>query len=191
MEVTVELVEAAKRGDDGALEELIRRSQTEVYTLALRLVGNEEDARDVTQETYIRVLKGLKRFRQESAFSTWLYRITANTAYTYLAKRKRRMAESLDEMAETTEAPPDTSPGPEALAMSGDSRQRLLDALSQLSMSDKAVVVLKDIYDLPHDAIAAELGISVAACKVRLFRARRRLKDALMRTEGGEKEQVV
>lgn len=190
MEVPVELVDSAKEGDQEAMEELIRRTQVGVYTLAYRLVGNEEDARDVVQETYIRVVRNIKRFRGEAAFSTWLYRVTANAAYTLIAKRRRRAAESLDEMAETTEPPPDTAPGPEAQAISGDARDRLTGALARLSQSDRMVVVMKDIYGFPHEDIAAELDISVSACKVRLHRARKRLKDVLAAEEIESKEQV-
>ncbi len=190
MEVPVELVESAKEGDEKAIEELVRRTQIDVYTLAYRLVGNEEDARDVVQETYIRVIRNIRRFRGEAAFSTWLYRVTANTAYTLMAKRRRRMAESLDEMAETMEPPADEAPGPEALAISGDARDLLVAALSRLSPSDRMVVVMKDIYGFPHEEIAAELDISVSACKVRLFRARKRLRDVLAEGEPGAREQV-
>lgn len=190
MEVPVELVESAKDGDQGAMEELIRRTQTDVYTLAYRLVGNEEDARDVVQETFIRVIRNIRRFRGEAAFSTWLYRVTANAAYTLIAKRRRRAAESLDEMAETTEPPADAAPGPEARAISGEARDRLTGALARLSESDRMVVVLKDIYGFPHEEIAAELDISVSACKVRLHRARKRLRDVLESEESVTKEQV-
>lgn len=179
MEVPVELVDSAKEGDQEAMEELIRRSQTDVYTLAYRLVGNEADARDVVQETYIRVIRNIKRFRGEAAFSTWLYRVTANAAYTLIAKRKRRSAESLDELAEAAEQPADATPGPEAQALSGSARDQLTGALSRLSYSDRMVVVMKDIYGFPHEDIAAELDISVSAAKVRLHRARKRLKEVL------------
>lgn len=190
MEVPVELVEAAKAGDERAVEELIRRAQVSVYTLAYRLTGNEEDARDVTQETFIRVIRNLKRFRGDSSFSTWLYRITSNAAYTLLAKRKRRTAESLDELTETFEPPADAAPGPEARAVSGDARDRLIAALSKLSENDRIVLVMKDIYGFPHDEIANELGIGISACKVRLFRARQRLRDVLEGDGATEREQV-
>lgn len=190
MEVPVELVESAKAGDERAIEELIRRSQTSVYTLAYRLTGNEEDARDVTQETFIRVVRNLKKFRGDSSFSTWLFRVTSNSAYTLMAKRKRRAAESLDELTETFEPPADTAPGPEARAISSDARDRLVTALSKLSENDRIVVVMKDIYGFPHEEIAAELGIGVSACKVRLFRARQRLRDVLEGDGASEKEQV-
>src|SRR5581483_10330401 len=84
-----DLVEAARAGDRQAFDELVRRTYAETYTLALRLTANEEDARDVVQEAYLRAFKGLKRFRGESSFTTWLYRITANCAATALGKRAK------------------------------------------------------------------------------------------------------
>src|SRR5438445_4167241 len=90
------LVAAAREGDRAAFDELVRRTFVETYTLALRLTANEEDARDVVQETYLRAWRGLDRFRGDSRFTTWLYRITANTAYSHLQRRKRHRTEALD-----------------------------------------------------------------------------------------------
>src|SRR5713226_10588281 len=84
------LVTAARDGDRPAFDELVRRTYVDTYTLALRLTGDEEDARDVVQEAYLRAWKGLRRFRGEAQFTTWMYRITANTAYTYVQRRKRQ-----------------------------------------------------------------------------------------------------
>ena len=84
------LVAAARDGDRGAFEELVRATTAETYTLALRLLGNEEDARDVAQEVYLRAFRSIGRFRGDASFRTWLYRITANCAATSLGKRGRR-----------------------------------------------------------------------------------------------------
>ena len=83
------LVTAARDGDRAAFDELVRATYAETFTLALRLTGNEEDARDVVQEAYIRAFKGIGRFRGDAQFSTWMYRITANCANTLLAKRTK------------------------------------------------------------------------------------------------------
>ena len=99
------LVAAAREGDRAAFDELVRRTYVDTYTLAMRLTANEEDARDVVQESYLRAWKGIKRFRGDAQFSTWLYRITANAAATLVQKRRRRRAESLD----TVDEPIDTS----------------------------------------------------------------------------------
>src|SRR5680860_1089323 len=90
-----ELVEEAQGGDHRAFEELVRRTYADTYTLAFRLTGDEEDARDVVQETYLRVHKSLKRFRGDAQFSTWLHRITANCANTFLGRRSRHRHDEL------------------------------------------------------------------------------------------------
>src|SRR5437764_62480 len=99
------LVADAREGDRAAFDELVRRTYVDTYTLAMRLTANEEDARDVVQESYLRAWKGIKRFRGDAQFSTWMYRITANAAATLVQKRRRRRAESLD----MVEEPIDTS----------------------------------------------------------------------------------
>ena len=94
------LVDAARSGDRGAFDELVRRTYVDTYTLAMRLTANEEDARDVVQESYLRAWKGIKNFRGDAQFSTWMYRITANAAATLVQKRRRRRTESLEQVAE-------------------------------------------------------------------------------------------
>ena len=92
-----ELVAAARDGDQQAFEELVRQTYVSTYTLAFRLTGNEEDARDVVQETYLRAWKAMRKFRGDAQFSTWLYRITANTASSMTQRRSRNRADSLDD----------------------------------------------------------------------------------------------
>jgi RNA polymerase sigma-70 factor (ECF subfamily) len=177
------LVAAAKGGDRSAFDELVRATYADAYTLAYRLTGNEEDARDVVQDAYLRAYKGLKRFRGDAAFSTWLYRITANCAATYLAKRTRHRHDALDDQATVVDERPEVDP--EQRADLAAERARLTAALEDLPPEMRAVVVLRDVYDLPHEAIAAELGITEGAAKVRLHRARRKLRERLfpLRTE--------
>jgi RNA polymerase sigma-70 factor, ECF subfamily len=180
------LVAAACDGDRSAFDELVRRTYVDTYTLAMRLTGHEEDARDVVQETYLRAWKGLKGFRGDAQFSTWLYRITANTAYTAVKRRRRHRAEALDAMIDEPvetriEAQPEESAEQSALLA------RLAVALEQLPPKLRVLVVLKDVYGLSHEEIADELGISVAAAKVRLHRGRKRLRD-LLHDEGNRDE---
>src|SRR5205085_11161725 len=92
-----DLVAAAKTGDRTAFDELVRATYADAYTLAYRLTGNEEDARDVVQDAYLRAYKGLRRFRGDAQFSTWLYRITANCAATALARRSKNSHDDLDD----------------------------------------------------------------------------------------------
>jgi RNA polymerase sigma-70 factor, ECF subfamily len=173
----VELVDAARDGDRDAFDELVRRTYVDTYTLALRLTSHEEDARDVVQEAYLRAWKGLRRFRGESQFSTWLYRITANAASTHLQKRRRHRTARLEEIDEPFETSPESSP--ETVAESRSGLDELAAALGRLPVGLRQVIVLKDVYGLTHEAIAQETGISVAAAKVRLHRGRKRLRDVL------------
>ena len=184
-----DLVTAAKAGDQRAFEELVRKTQAETYTLAYRLTGNEEDARDVAQEAYVRAYKGLKRFRGDAQFTTWLYRITANCAATQMGRRSRDRHDELDDHPEQVDARPEADP--EAVADAALLRDRVVGALEGLPPRLRAVVVLRDVYDLSHDAIATELGISEAAAKVRLHRARRRLREQLFPMRGEAESRAV
>jgi RNA polymerase sigma-70 factor (ECF subfamily) len=172
-----DLVNDARKGDRSAFEELVKMTYVDSYTLALRLVGDEDDARDVVQEAYLRAFRGLKRFRGDAQFTTWLYRITANCAATYLGKRARNRHDELPDDAPLIDS--GLRGDPEANAAQQALRAELCQALADLPPRLRAVVVLRDIYDLPHEAIAAELGISESAAKVRLHRARRKLREQL------------
>ena len=177
-----ELVTAAKAGDRSAFDELVRATYADAYTLAYRLTGNEEDARDVVQDAYLRAYKGLKRFREEAQFSTWLYRITANCASTTLSRRSKNTHDDLED--EETMADERRDYDPQVRAELSLERDRVSAAVADLPPRLRAVVVLRDVYDLPHEAIAAELGISEAAAKVRLHRARKKLRERLFPMRG-------
>ncbi len=184
------LVAAARDGDRAAFEALVRATMADTYTLALRLTGDEEDARDVVQEAYLRAYRAIGRFRGDAAFTTWLYRITANCAATHLGKGNKHRHEDLDESSATLyDERPESDP-----SVSADAsilRDRVNAALQHLPPRLRAVVVLRDIYDLPHEAIAAELGISQEAAKVRLHRARRKLRERLFPMPGEERAHAV
>lgn len=168
------LVDAARHGDQGAFSELVRRTHAETFTLARRLVSDEDDAREVVQEAYLRAFRSIRRFRGDAQFTTWLYRITANCAATHLGRRRRTRHELLDDDAAVPDGHPDRDP---ALAVDGSLlRARVESAIEDLPPRLRAVVVLRDLYDLNHAEIADELGISESAAKVRLHRARRRLR---------------
>lgn len=179
VDVPTEVIEGCKQGRPEALEQLVRLTQRDVYSLALRLTGNPEDAADVTQETYIRLLRSIRSFRGEAKFSTWLYKVTSSVAITSLRKRARRRSEvSLDAREwEEWHAPASGEPGAEL-----DRRQlgeRLDSALKSLPEAYRAVVVMRDVYGLALGEVGEQLGISEGAAKVRLFRARQKLKQML------------
>lgn len=179
-----ELVERARSGDDAAFEELVRTTHADTYTLAYRLTGDADDAQDVVQDAYLRAFRGIRRFRGDAQFSTWLYRITANCASTVLTRRAKARHDDLPDDAAIAEPRPEADP--ELMADADDFRRQLQEALLQLPPALRSVVVLRDVYDLPHEAIASELGISEAAAKVRLHRARKKLRDGLFADRGEE-----
>lgn len=168
------LVDAARDGDQEAFGQLVEATYRQTYTLALRLTGNPEDARDVTQDAYLRAHRGLSSFRGDARFSTWMYRVTANSAATYLGRRNRNRHEQLPSPSEVVDLRPDHDP--QLRADAAALRDQLLVALDGLSPKLRSVVVLRDVYELSHEDIAEELGISVTAAKVRLHRARAKLR---------------
>ena len=172
-----QLVESAQAGDTGAFEQLVQATYVQTYTLAFRLTSNQEDARDVTQDAYLKAYRGLSKFRGESQFSTWMYRVTANCAATQMQRRGRHRHGDLPQGDELVDLRTDYNP--ELRAEAGDLRRRLLVALDTLPPKLRAVVVLRDVYEMSHDDIAGELGISTTAAKVRLHRARHRLRSEL------------
>lgn len=166
------LVERARRGDVEAFGELVWRYRDSVYTLAVRLVGPDL-APDVTQESLIRAWRAMPRFRGDAALGTWLHRITVNTAWTMRRRAGRHEAGQLEDTIA------DPGRGPEHAGVMVGVRADLRDALERLTPGQRAVVVLRDIYGWSHAEIGRELGITQTTAKVRLHRARRRLREIL------------
>ncbi|MGQ0680154.1 MAG: RNA polymerase sigma factor [Actinomycetota bacterium] len=179
MEVPPEVIEACQRGDQAAFEELIRLTHASVYSLSLRIVGSPEDAADVAQETYIKLLRVIKQFRGESKFSTWLYRVTSNVAISYLRKRSRRRTEVFIEHEDWDLIPAKGFDDPAARAEQRSLGEKLDAAIASLPQDYRTVVLMKDVYGLRFDEIASQLNIQEGTARVRLFRARRRLKGIL------------
>ena len=179
--VDAELLAACRRGDFGAFEELVVRTERQVFTLAYRLVGDRSEAEDVAQEAYLRVFRSLGAFREDARFETWLFRIVTNVAMTHL-KRRGRFGELLRE--------PEEGPGPEAPERPADQvvdRDEVKRALEVLPLGMRTTVVLREVYGLSSKEIGEEMGLTEGAVKVRLHRARRRLKELI---HGAEKHEV-
>ena len=174
-----DLIAKAKQGDRAAFDELVKATYQKVHGLALRLTGNEHDADDVVQDTYLRAFRSLRKFRGDARFSTWLHRITANSASTFMGRRQRDSRhddiDAVIDLADHREAN-----DPEFALQNGAVGQRLRRALDSLPERLRNVVVLRDVHGMSHREIAAELEISEAAAKVRLHRARARLRDGLI-----------
>lgn len=175
MDVPPDLVRAAKEGDRGALEDLVSRSYRPAYTLALRLLRDPDDAAEATQEAYVRMVKGLKRFRDDGAFPTWLFKIVSNVCMSEMRKRSRR------DTPTELEVVPDPDPmDVEDLVAGRLLREQLAELVDGLPDTDRTAILLRDVYDLSTDESAEILGISPGAVKVRLHRARRRLRERLI-----------
>jgi RNA polymerase sigma-70 factor, ECF subfamily len=167
-----ELLDRSRRGEPEAFAELVERTHRQAFTLAYRLVGDRHEAEDVTQEAYLRVHRSLRTFRGESSVRTWLYRIVANTAMSHL-RRRGRFGDLGDETDLVTGVP---EPAPEGAVIERDELRR---ALASLPDAQRIVVVMKDAYGFSCREIAEEMNVSEGAVKVRLHRARKRLKAFL------------
>ncbi len=178
-------VESVLGGDVNAFETLVLSYEKNVYNLALRMVKNPEDASDMAQEAFIRAYNSLASFRGESKFYVWLYRIVSNVCLDFLRSRSRHPTVSLsvenDEGEETELDIPDESQSPEALLerrLTRDSVRRGLDALSE---EYRQILLLREIQGLSYDEIAETLSMELGTVKSRIFRARKKLCDFLLR----------
>jgi RNA polymerase sigma-70 factor, ECF subfamily len=182
LDVTPDQVRAAQQGDPAALEDLIAGSYRAAYTLALRLMGNPDDAAEATQEAYIRMVKGLKRFREVGAFPTWLFKIVSNVCMTEIRKRSKRALPMEMDTMETNESPTTDESAvmdAEQAALGNIFWEDIEASVRGLPEGYRSVVVLRDIYGLSGEETGEILGLSAGAVKVRLHRARRRLRDEL------------
>ena len=172
-----ELVQRSQAGDKGAFEMLVYRHQDLVFSLAFKLTGNKELANDVGQEAFIRAWKAIDKFRGDSTFSTWIYRITVNTAWTLRKKAKKHYSLNIEDTQEPVVI--DEKNDPELIAINADLSSVLRKALDQIPLEQRIIVELKNIEGRSHKEIAEYLDISVTAAKVRLHRAHQKLRTIL------------
>lgn len=184
MDVDADLVRAVQRGEHGAMEALITATYTDVYALCRRLLGDPSDAADATQEVYLRVMRSVRGFREESTFGTWLHRITVNVCATALRRRGdvRARGQSAgrtpfaeQEAADLLAATDDV----EGRVLAREGARRIAAAIDALPAPAREVVMLRDVHGLSTRDTAAMLGISEAAVKVRLHRAHARLREQM------------
>src|SRR5664279_1549276 len=195
-----ELVGRAKKGDLDAFEVLTNRYEQRVYSLALRMLRQEQDAEDVTQQTFLSALENLNGFRGDASFATWLLRIATHAALKVIRKRKGLDTVSLEAATEETDGY-DTIPHPEYIAdwrqspeelVRKNETQRLLDdALAKLDEKHRLVFLLRDVEGLSVKETAGALDLSEANVKVRLLRARLQLREDLTRVLGDPERQLT
>jgi RNA polymerase sigma-70 factor, ECF subfamily len=180
------LVRAAQRGDSDAFEQLVRSYDQTVLRMALNLLHSEEDARDVYQEAFLRVYRNLPRFRFDSSFSTWLYRIVTNLCLDQIRKRKVRKEESAAVSTDNGEinrfqfvAEERADVDPQRQLMSAEVSARVQEVLGRLTPRERLVFEMRHFQGMRLRSIGETLGVSEEAAKNCLFRATQKMRTAL------------
>lgn len=162
-------------GRDAAFSELVGRHEDRIFTMALRMTGDRADALDATQDTFILAFRQAHRFRGDSAFGTWLYRIGMNACRDLLRKKRRQPAPEEDLPEDDATWTPSSPPLDEQVA----ARLEVRDALAALSSDYREAVAMHDLGGIPYEEIARLTGVSVGTVKSRISRGRRRLAELL------------
>ena len=164
------ILEKALSGSEEAFEELVKASYRTVYRFACRYVGKQEDAEDITQETFLKIAVKIHTYKRDASFSTWVYRITINTAKDYLKRKGRMQTESYINGVHVKMNPGQSNPGP---------KKDILGAVSKLPPKLKDAVVLVFAEDMDHSEAARVLGIAETTVSWRIYKAKRILRKAL------------
>ncbi len=178
------LVKQAQAGHVPAFEELVTRYHGKLYGLIYNMTSNKEDAEDMLQDVLTKAYQSLPKFKGNSSFYTWVYRIAINRTINFLKKRKRKQALSLDNVDNGIERDPayvelSSRESPVRDVNIGELQEKLNKALQTLSEKHRAVVVLHDIQGIPHNEIATMLSVSEGTLRSRLFYARQHLQNEL------------
>ena len=171
-------------GDAESFRVLVERHSRAVFRLAFRMTGNETDAEDIVQETFLRAYRGLGQFEARADFGTWLHRVAINCALDHLRRAKRREEEIREkpggeEDAEALDAVPCGGPTPERLLLSSELRTKIAGAMAALSDRERAAFVLRHFDGCSIAEIAKALGLRDGATKNTIFRAVQKLREAL------------
>ena len=172
------LVEEAREGDQEAFRTLVRNHSRRIQAIAYQMCGNSEDARDITQEVFVRLHKSLKSYDPGYLFTTWLYRITVNLAIDHMRRTERHKHEDLD-MTEGNPSLTDSSPRPDQQAESSELRGAINRLAGELSDQQRSVFVLRDLQGFTTDEIADILKCRLSTVRVHLARARHHIRQAL------------
>lgn len=180
-----ELVEALKAGDATSFDELLKRYSEKVHNLAMRITRNEEDAEEILQDVFVTVHKKIDKFEGKSAFSSWLYRVTANTAFMKLRKRRQTPAVSLEDFGtsvkESWVSKRSEDCDVDYISSRHELRGELEEAIERLPEEYRAIFLLRDVDGLSSQEVGEILNISVPAVKSRLHRSRLMLRKKLQK----------
>jgi len=184
----VQLVARLKKRDRSALEELVQVHGAKMYGVALQFMRNETDAREVMQDALVSIWNKIASFEGKSAFTSWIYRVTANAGLMALRKKKRHENDiSLDAVGSDDDDAPlpalqlsDKKPLPDKIVMTGELGEQVRAAIDQLPEPYRVAVLLRDVEELPMAEVMQETGLTEPALKSRLHRARLALREALL-----------
>jgi len=175
-----ELVAAFQDGDAAAFDELVARWDRKIHGAIYRILGADEDARDLCQEAFLRAYRGLSTFKREARFSSWLYQIAINACRDRLRRRRGKTAVSLDEMDESRDGGLRAlAPSPLDLVEARDLRHLVADAMATLRAEEREVVILKEYQELTFPEIAEALEVPLSTVKTRLYRGLAQLRHQL------------
>jgi len=180
--VTEEVLARARSGDQAAFRLIVEGCSRDVFRLAFRITGNEEDAEDAVQETFLRAYRKLDAFEARASFGTWLYRVTANTAIDVLRRRKRTSEQT--DLLEDDAPAARVAPSQEKSVYRRQVRERVEAALSCLSDLERSAFVLRHFEEMSLAEVSESLDTTVSATKQALFRAVRKLRKSLAPVEG-------
>jgi RNA polymerase sigma-70 factor, ECF subfamily len=171
----------AKAGDTDGFRLLVERHSRSVFRLAYRLTGNEQDAEDVVQETFLRAYKQLRSFESRASFGTWLYRIAANYSLDLIRSRKRHQDHRppADDETDAMLSLPTSDPGPDRVAYSAQLEHQISSAMAALSEQERTAFVLRHFEGFSIEEIGSALGLGASAAKHSIFRAVQKLRKAL------------
>ena len=177
------LVERCKEGDQVAYGQLVRKYQNSVYSLCRKMVRNPEEARDLTQEAFVKTFSNLDRYNPVYAFSSWLFKITSNLCIDHIRKQRVKLY-SIDDPVEGEEGPifrDLTDPGgsPDQISERRELRQAIRAAIDRLPQHYRVILLLRHQQQLSYDEIAQQLEIPLGTVKARIHRAREGLKSHL------------
>jgi RNA polymerase sigma-70 factor, ECF subfamily len=175
----LDLVERHRRGDPAAFDEVYARHGRMVYTLALRLAGDAEEAADLTQDVFLRIFRHLGSFRGRSSLKTWVYQVGLNQCRSRLGRKRPPQQPLAEEGAEGVAPLPETGRGPEELALAADAARQVGAALGLLPLAFREAVVLRDIEGLSYEEIAEVLGLPPGTVRSRIARGREQLRELL------------
>jgi RNA polymerase sigma-70 factor (ECF subfamily) len=183
-------VAKARSGDSDAFRVLTERHGRSLFRLAFRMTGNEQDAEDVVQESFLRAYRQLGKFDERASFGTWLYRIAANCSLDLVRSKKRRsehIAHTDPDMEDPVVSLPSGDPTPERMALSSEVRERVAEAMNELSATERTAFVLRHFEGMCIEEVSRVLECQPGAAKHSVFRAVQKLRRALEPVMSGAK----